>query len=83
MLPLIYSKQELNEVKSTRAGSVTLQQYLKPAQCKKLTKVFSFIVYLIFFLLLRYTSMFFRLSKLGFLSSKPKVSYSISHSPGA
>ena len=44
MLPLIYSKQELNEVKSTRAGSVTLKQYLvKPAQYKKLSKVFIFI----------------------------------------
>ena len=54
-------------MKSTRAGSVTLQQYLlKPSPCKKLMKVFIFIFYLIFFILLRYTSMFFRLAKLGF-----------------
>ena len=49
MLPLIYSKQELSEVKSTRAGSVTLQQYLNSVAVQKANESFLVLSFINFF----------------------------------
>ena len=59
-------------MKSTRAGSVTEAVSGEAGAVQKAIESFYFYFLLIFFILLRYTSMFFRLAKLGFSVVSPE-----------